>query len=197
MPKWTNAPPTDPRGQGLPLLRTPANGALRAIVTSDRLVGTDTHFYGGHTIPCDRPTCDACDNGVAYRWHGYLTAYNPNDQLHFIFEMTAQAADAFNTFFNENGTLRTAAFEAYRWQHRRNGRVIVKVEPSAVREHTLPPAPDVVKCMAIIWRLPPDDVFVAGVDRGHAKIWAEDKGNGQSSDPKDYPQPGYEITEAT
>lgn len=189
MPNWTNAPPADPRGQGLPLVRTPANGTLRAIVTSDKLVGTDTHFWGGHTVPCDRPTCDACENGVAFRWHGYLSAYNPQTQLHFIFEMTDQAAATFLEYFKANGSLRTAMFEAYRWNHRRNGRVIVKVEPFAMPAHVLPPAPDICKVMAIIWRLPADNVDSVGVYRGKPKVWADKKGNGQSDDLREYPQP--------
>lgn len=190
MPTWTNAPPKDPRGQGLPLVRTPANGSLRAIVTSEKLYGTDTHFWGGHTVPCDRPSCDACESGVGYRWHGYLTAFNPADQLHFIFEMTDQAATKFCEYAMVHGSLRTALFTAYRWAHRRNGRIILKVEPSATPDNALPPQPDIIKCMAIIWRLPPDDVFTAGVERGRPKIWAQDKGNGQSSDLRQYAQPG-------
>jgi len=63
----------------LPLVRTPANRSLKAVVTSDALIGTDTHFWGGHTVPCERPECDACNHGIAYRWHGYLSAYNPLD----------------------------------------------------------------------------------------------------------------------
>ena len=191
MPTWTNAPPSDPRGHGLPLIRTPAAGCLRAIVTSDNLIGTDTHFWGGHTMPCERPDCDACNNGIGYRWHGYLTAFNPSDGLHFIFEMTAQAALPFNEFQTKHGSIRTAQFEAYRWNRRKNGRVIIKIEHSATPASVLPPAPNLHNIMAVIWRLPANNVSDAGntsvAFRPGLKVHSD--GDGQSSDPRKYSSP--------
>ena len=189
MPHWTKGPPQDPRGQGLPIVRTPATGYLRAIVTSPILIGCDTHYWGGHTVPCERPECEACNSGIAYRWHGYLTAYNPNDQLHFIFEMTAQAANPFNEYLQTNGTLRCAQFEAWRWKHTRNGRVLIKVEHSATPSSALPAAPDICRVMAIIWRLPTPNVQVDGIDRGTARVWPHSHGDGQSPDPRRYETP--------
>ena len=189
MPSWTKSPPEDSRGQGLPLLRTPAVRSIRAIVTSKTLIGTDTHFWGGHTVPCERPECEACNNGIGYRWHGYLTAYNPNDQLHFIFEMTANAATVFNDYQTVNDTLRCCQFEAYRWKHVKNGRVIIKCERSAINPAALPNAPDLERVMAIIWRLPIPNVKVDGIERGCAKVFASSDGNGQESDPRLYKTP--------
>lgn len=189
MPTWTHSPPDDPRGQGLPLLRTPAARNLEAVVTSEKLIGTDTHFWGGHTIPCERPECEACNHGVAYRWHGYLSAYHPQEQLHFIFEMTAQAAQTFTEYLKEHGTLRCCRFIAYRWQRRRNGRVIIKCEHSAFATHSLPNAPDLAKVMAIIWRIPIGNVQDAGLRSGRLNLHVDSDGNGQSSDPREYAQP--------
>lgn len=189
MPKWSNTPPTDPRGQGLPLMRTPANRSLRAIVTSDDLIGTDTHFWGGHTVPCEAPACDACEAGVTYRWHGYLSAFNPEDQLHFVFEMTAQAAQAFTDYRSEQGTLRCCQFEAYRWKHSKNGRVIIKCERSAISPAALPRAPDLQKIMAIIWRLPINNVNQAPFRSARPALAIDRTGDGQSSDPRDYTSP--------
>lgn len=191
MPHWTHSPPADPRGQGLPLLRTPAARSLKAIVTSETLVGCDTHFWGGHTMPCERPDCEACNHGVAFRWHGYLSAYNPDDQLHFLFEMTAQAASTFAEYLQEHSTLRCCAFEAWRWRHARNGRLIIKCQHSAHPSHALPRAPDLKTVLAIIWRLPLPNVFTGGQLRGHPRIHADPNGDGSSADPREYstPQP--------
>ncbi len=189
MPTWTKSPPDDPRGQGLPLVRTPAARSLVAVVTSESLIGTDTHFWGGHTVPCERPDCDACHNGIAYRWHGYLSAYNPIDQLHFIFEMTANAASVFTEYQLTNKTLRCCRFEAYRWRRLKNGRVIIKCEHSNHPSHALPKAPDLQKVMAIIWRLPIPNVVVDGIERGAPKVWTHTGDDGQSSDPKLYDTP--------
>lgn len=189
MPTWTRSPPDDPRGQGLPIVRTPAARSLRAIVTSDHLIGTDTHFWGGHTVPCERPQCDACEHGVAYRWHGYVCAYQPDDQLHFIFEMTAQAAQAFNEYLKEHETLRCCQFEAWRWKHVRNGRVIIKCERSAIATHALPKAPDLQNLMAIIWRLPIGNLQTDGERSSRPNLAVSRDGDGQSSDPRLYAQP--------
>lgn len=191
MPTWSNQIPDDPRGQGLPLLRTPAGRSLTAIVTSPDLIGCNTHYWGGHTVPCDAPTCEACQAGIAYRWHAYLSAYNPDDQLHFIFECTAQAAQTFAAYRQEHQTLRCCHFEAYRWKHTRNGRVIIKCQRSAIQSAALPNAPDLARIMAIIWRLPIPNVFVAGQQRNCPRVHAASDGDGQSSDPRHYatPQP--------
>lgn len=189
MPNWSHNVPDDPRGQGLPLIRTPAARSLTAIVTSTDLIGCDTHFWGGHTVPCDKPTCDACNNGIAYRWHAYLSAYNPKDQLHFIFECTAQAAQSFIRFRKEFNALRGCLFEAYRWKHARNGRVIIKCVPGGLPVVALPEPPDLARVMAIIWRLPIPQVFVAGAMRGVSRVHADLSGNGDSTDPRDYDHP--------
>lgn len=189
MPKWTHSPPDDPRGPGLPILRTPAASPLRAIVTSTDLVGCDTHFWGGHTIPCERPDCDACNAGIPYRWHAYLTAYNDRDCLHFLFECTAQAAANFVDYREQHKTLRACLFEAYRWRRTRNGRVIIKCEQWAGNPAVLPRPPDLTKLMAIIWRLPQHDVWTRGAHRQVPMIHADSSRDGSSSDPRDYTTP--------
>ncbi len=186
MPNWSPDIPQDPRGHALPLLRTPAARPLAAIVTSNDLVGCDTHFWGGHTVPCDGAECDACQHGAAYRWHAYLSAYNPDDQLHFIFECTANAASAFASYRTEHGSLRCCAFTAYRWRKTRNGRVIIRCERSGIAPAALPKAPDLTQVMAVIWRLPLPNVFQAGAQRDHPRIHADPDGNGESPDPRDY-----------
>jgi len=186
MINWSNDIPNDPRGHALPLLRTPTSSELHAIITSENLIGTDTHFWGGHTVPCTGHDCEPCKAGSPFRWHAYQSAYNPLDQLHFIFECTAHAAQAFKKFRQEHNTLRACDFHAYRWKRRRNGRVIIRCVPATYRLDTLPPAPDLEKIMAIIWRLPIPNVFVAGQQRGHPRVHADPNGNGDSSDPLEY-----------
>jgi len=186
MPTWTNQIPDDPRGYALPLVRTPAVGTLEAIITSTDLIGTETHFWGGHTVPCTRTDCEACERGSPYRWHAYLSAYNPKDQLHFIFECTAHAAKPLGDYRKAHKNLRGCQFQAYRWKHTRNGRVILRCKPSDLHPAILPAAPDLPRIMSIIWRLPVPNVFQAGQLRGHPRIHADPNGDGSSSDPRDY-----------
>lgn len=153
-PTWTTDVPQDPRGKAFPLLRTPTNGKLIAAVTSENLIGTDTHFYGGHTIPCERPDCEACRNGMPFIYHGYVSAVQVHTRLHFLFEFTAQAADSFKHYYKAHGTLRGCRMEATRMHSRPNGRVILTCSPLDQQAHKLPEPPDVAACMAIIWNLP-------------------------------------------
>lgn len=158
MPIYSNVPPENSKGVALPILRTPGSGKMSAIVTSDDLIGTNTHFWGGHTVPCSPPTCEACQKGVPYRWHAYLTAFAVNKNVHFLYECTATAAEVFVAYRKVNDHLRGCIFEAYRWRSTRNGRVMLRCEPSPDRQTAIPPAPDLEAVLAILWQLPKDSV---------------------------------------
>lgn len=162
MPTWSHEVPTPGRGPSFPLKRTPQGRGIIAIVTSDDLIGCDTHWWGGHTVPCEGQQCEAHKAGIPFRWHGYLSAVDTTSHLHFIFEMTAQAADVFKDFRKAHGTLRGCIFEAKRLKSAHNSRVCIRCKPADLREAHLPQPPDLPACMAIIWSVPNQDVQVAG-----------------------------------
>lgn len=151
---WSPSIPLDPRGRAFPLKRTPTNGVLQACVTCENLIGCDTHFFGGRTMPCERPNCEACDKGMPFRWHGYVSAVQHKTHLGFIFEFTAQAGDAFEQYFKAHGTLRGCEFAARRLHSKPNGRVIILCTPLDLTNIKLPQPPNVISCMEIIWNLP-------------------------------------------
>jgi len=153
MINWSNAPPTDPSRVGLPLQRTPAARPLTAIVTSDDLLGCYTHFFGGRTVPHEVQNCVACQKGVPYRWHGYVSAVDVSTHLHFLFETTAQAAEAFTQYRKANGKLRGCLFEATRMHRRHNGRVIIRTKPADLGKVPLPDAPDLRVVLSVIWNI--------------------------------------------
>lgn len=153
MPKWTHDPPAPGDRPALPILRTPAQSTLVAAITSPDLIGTHTHFWGGHTVPCDAPDCDACNHGIPSRWHGYVSAFELKTGLHFIFEFTAAAADHLLLYRAAHGTLRGCIFQATRWHRRNNGRVMLKTATADLERTHLPQPPDLAACMAIIWSL--------------------------------------------
>lgn len=162
MPNWSTDIPKDSRGPSLPIKRTPTSRPLVAIVTSEDLIGCYTHFWGGHTVPCELPDCEPHRQGIPFRWHGYLSAIEHNTHLHFIFEMTAQAAEAFKDYKKANGTLRGCVFEAKRHRSVVNGRVCIRTKPADLRELHLPQGADLRKCMSIIWSLPDSTVVTSG-----------------------------------
>lgn len=157
-PSWSSNIPQDPRGRAFPLMRTPTIGALVGAITCENLIGCDTHFYGGRTLPCERPNCEACSKGMPFRWHGYVSAVQKKTHLGFIFEFTAQAGDAFDQYRAANGTLRGCRFEARRLHSKPNGRVIILCSSLDQQDFILPEPPDVVACMEIIWNLPAGQV---------------------------------------
>ncbi len=170
MPNWSNQLPHESRGPAYKLKRTPSGRGIVALVTSDDLIGCDTHWWGGHTVPCEGPECEAHAAGVPFRWHGYLAAVDTTTHLHFIFEMTAQAAESFKDYRKAHGTLRGCIFEAKRLKSAKNSRVCIRCKPADLREQHLPKAPDLRRCMAIIWNLPDPDVEVAGVLKAAPRI---------------------------
>ena len=183
MPNYTNTPPSDSSGPALPIMRTPAQSKLRAVITSNDLIGTNTHFWGGHTVPCSTPECEACRKGIPFRWHAYLTAYVPPKALHFLYEMTAAAAEVVCNFRRDHPDLRGYEFEAYRWHGNPNGRVMLRVSSTKNDALTLPAPPDLEAVLAILWQLPKTNVH-AGPARDIAlKLAADLRVPGQNEPP--------------
>ena len=163
MPQFSRDVPPNPRGPSLPIRRTPAARPLDAIITSEDLVGCYTHFYKGSTIPCEGPTCKAHQEGIPFRWHAYFAAVDNKSNLHFLFEVTALGAANFTAYRDIHGGLRGCLFRAERWNRKPNGRCIFQMKPAALGDRELPPAPDLRKCLAILWSLPEGNVKDGGI----------------------------------
>lgn len=170
MPNFTNGPPTQAASAGLRLVRTPPAGKLTAIITCQDLVGCPTHFYQRRTIPCESPNCAACDAGHAWRWHGYVTATDIKTNEHFIFEMTAQAAEPFTEYKARHKTLLGCLFEASRLGDHHNGRVLIRCKPANLTQINIPKAPDVIGCLCHIWNIPRPEAAIEGTCKQNARI---------------------------
>lgn len=158
MPTFDNRPPADSSSAGLRLIRTPAGHAIAGHVLSDNLVGCKTHFVGNRTIPCESPTCEPCEAGVPWRWHGYLAVLLDHGNETVLFETTARAAETFAAYFQRYGTTRGAYFKAQRLNNRSNGRVLIQTKPADLEKITLPKAPAVEKLLCHIWNIPEKQV---------------------------------------
>jgi len=167
---FTNAPPPDPSGPGLRLRRTPNAGKLTAIITCRRLIGTPTHFYQHRTIPCQGSDCPACNANHPWRWHGYLSAIDSKTNEHFLFEMTAQAAEPFTNYFQRHGTLLGCMFEATRLGEHHNGRVLIRCKPVELTKINLPNEPDLIGCLCHIWNIPRPEATIDGLTKQHDRI---------------------------
>ena len=154
----------------MPLLRTPALRPMVAIITSPDMIGCYTHFFGGRTVPHDDQNCLACSRGVPSRWHGYVSARDTKTALHYMFEFTAQAAEAFQTYKQANGTLRGCKFQATRRDKRVNGRVIIQTKTADLTLENLPQPPILAAVMATIWSLPQSTVKADHQIKGHPAV---------------------------
>ncbi len=172
VPKFTDTPPTDPRGHALPIIRTPAQKKFQIVLTAPTMIGTNTHFWGGKTVPCETPECPACQKGVPYRWHAYTSGVLQPNNLHVIYELTALASENLVTYRKNHGTLRGCLVSAYRWRGAPNGRIVLKCEPCAQPVETLPTPPDLVTCLSIIWQLPLPAVSTSGQYAGADHVQA-------------------------
>lgn len=176
MPRFSNAPPADPRGQSLPLRRCPPRGGLIAVITCDDVLGCPTHFYGGRTVPCEADKCVPCQEGISWRWHGYVSAYLLKAKQHFLFEMTARCAEVLIQYREAHSTLRGCLFEATRPSQTPNGRVIIHTKPIDLEGIAVPDPPDLPTLLSMIWNLPAPNVHVDGQQKGHPR--ARVNGNG-------------------
>jgi len=154
MPDWSNCPPERTSPRPLQLIRTPVGRALTATITSERLLGCLTHWWGGRTSPCETPHCDACNHGSPTRWHGYLGLYDERTRGLALLELTDSCDDAIRDAIKLYGSLRGCRIKAYRAKASRNGRVILEIRAPAIDVAALPAAPDVPATLAMIWNLP-------------------------------------------
>lgn len=155
MPIFNNAPPADADHSGYRLIRTPPAHALQGHIISNNIVGCNTHFVGNRTIPCEGEGCEPCQNGIGWRWHGYVLILSAATQEVAIFESTARAAAAFAVHYQTYGSLRGAIFKATRANARPNGRVLIQLRPGDLTKVKLPPDQPVEKLLCHIWNIPP------------------------------------------
>ncbi len=153
MLNFQNDPPTDSRGVSLPLMRCPANRSYTGIILSDDIVGTNTHYYRGRTMPCDQGNCDACNDGFPWRWHAYLVLYSRATHSKILFEMTAKSVEPLLIYRKAYETLRGCELSAKRANTSHNSRVIITTRRADLQQIVLPDCPDILKALSIIWNI--------------------------------------------
>ena len=165
VPTFRNSLPTVGKHQGFDLRRTPATASLIAVISCEEMLVCDTHFWHGRTLPCERQVneegktiddsgCAACLDKQSYRTHVYVSAFDPKSREHFIFECTANAAKPIEEYFQVTKTLRGCVICASRPKQGKNSKVCIQTNTMNPLKVQLPQAPDVVRALSVIWRLP-------------------------------------------
>lgn len=162
---FQNEPPKDERGQSLPLMRCPTHKPISGIITSTNLVGTQTHYYRGRTIPCDSGNCPACSDGVPWRWHGYVSLFSATSSRQVLFEFTARAAEPLTAYRETYGTLRGCKLTAKRINSSANARVMMQCIPADLAKLTIPKEPDLLAALSIIWNIERPAIAIEGINK--------------------------------
>lgn len=143
-----------------PIVRVPATKPLVAIATTAKPLGTPTHFWGGRTLPCTRPNCEPCANGVAYRFHLYTCCYDHRTQLHFLLELTGAAAEPLLKYGREHGTCRGCGIHATRIPATINGRIHIKTTPTDPNRYPIPSEADLATLLSRLWNIPLTEISI-------------------------------------
>ena len=151
MPNWSARPKEKKDHLNLTLLRTPVGSGLTGIVTCDQMIGCDTHYYEGRTIPCESPSCQACEAGIGTRWHGYLSIWSPKTTHHAILELTADASEEVYRYYELAGTLRGCMLSSRRKNAKNNSPIEITTKPANLAGLALPPPPNLADAMCLIW----------------------------------------------
>lgn len=160
---FQNEPPADPRGNNLPLMRCPTNKPIQGIITCRDLVGTRTHFFHGRTVPCDDTDCPACEVGISWRWHGYVSLFCDRTNRTILFEFTARAAEPLTQYRKAYDSLRGCLMNASRSNSQGNSRVNIRTRPADLEKITLPEEPNLLEALSIIWNIELPAITLDGI----------------------------------
>jgi len=134
------------------------------------MVGTATHYYKGRTIPCDNDVCPACDDGLPWRWHGYVGLFGLSSHRQVLFEFTAKAAEPFKPYVLAYGTLRGCQIKAARANTAPNSRVIITCHPADLEKIHIPEPPNLLEALSIIWNIELPAIQINGISKGHPSL---------------------------
>jgi hypothetical protein len=102
----------------------------------------------------DDSACPACVDKQGWRTHVYVSAFDARTREHFIFECTAAAAKPLAEYFAAAGTLRGCVLYAQRPKGGPNSKVVIATNSANLAKINLPNPPDLIRALAVIWRLP-------------------------------------------
>jgi hypothetical protein len=151
---WSTTPPPAPQQRPLSLIRVAPGRALSAIITVERAIYLDTHFWHGRTSPCTGLDCEPCSEGCARRSHCYVAVFTAGDHKHLLLELTQTAADPLAEYCTTFGSLRGCWINARRAKPQPNSRIEMTCRPADLAKIQLPREPDLLTALTTIWRLP-------------------------------------------
>jgi len=147
-PNWSPRPNDADLPVGIPLLRIPQHGTGFQVVVSREIVGVDTHYFKGRTLPCTMPVCPACMEFSPKRWHGYLYVMSAKKLTIAAVELTAGCAQQIDRAVQNFGSLYKLIIQGTRQKQRANGKIEISASglfTGAIPELRIPPIKELLK----------------------------------------------------
>ncbi len=170
---WSTTPPPAPAQRPLTIVRVPAARPLSAIITVERAIYLETHFWHGRTVPCLGLECEACLEGAPKRPHAYVGIYTQGDRVQQLLELTAAGAEPLQQYFTTFTSLRGCWMVARRAKQTANSRIEMVCKPADLSKVHLPPEPDLLAALTIIWRLPAGSFSQISDEPGTTRLAAD------------------------
>lgn len=138
----------------VPIYSAIPRARLLLVCLSDKVVGVNTHFIDGSTIPCvgKDAHCEGCQAKKAKRWKGYIGAWEPLNERVVLAEITLDAYRTGPAQLRGDGPgLRGYSIVLSRQGKKPNAPVRVEIAALPVDPGSLPKAPDVKAVLRNIW----------------------------------------------
>lgn len=150
---WSRRPrPADMPNQWR-IFRAKKNGFPPCLVLCDDTTGAYVHYWAGRTRLCLKSCCQACENGQAPRWRGYVAVFCGQTRKFGLLELTPACVPTIERYLESYGTLRGAVFTLSRKGRKDNGEIELVAERKADIAGDLPRSPDVIGHLLRIWRI--------------------------------------------
>jgi hypothetical protein len=133
------------------LMRVEAGGTISGICLSENINGTEIHWWGGRSTPCQGEGCEACNANNPWRWKGYLFVLAERTSTVAIVEVTAQVLSCRDEYRSRYGSLRGAQLIISRRNKKDNGPLKMAARPSGRDPKTLPECPQLNVQLSRIW----------------------------------------------
>lgn len=141
-------------GEGLPhmpLIRTPATGLIKGVITTHQVVQIYTHHSRGRTVGCAAEHCPDCFTSQPTRYEAYLGFYSPATKKHAILATTLGAVRQIQDQAGRVDRVRGLCLALSRASKRPNSRVIVECGMVYPDTSALPSPPDLIAHLERIW----------------------------------------------
>jgi len=125
------------------------------VILSPFVMGYDTHWTSGRTMPCTKRTghCKGCEVHAPYKWIGWLHCLEIGQKEEFFLELTDHA---FYDAERARGAHATYRGLSVIWIRKRSSMkspvVCTLINPDSIDNDRLPPSKDVEPALRVAWR---------------------------------------------